>query len=47
MTGIVRRDDDGQFKYLCPAHDCERWNGPYGTAQVAIVSWLAHPPVTR
>jgi hypothetical protein len=44
MTGVLRRDDNGQFRFLCPADDCKRWNGPYDTAGLAITSWRAHIP---
>lgn len=43
-TGVIRRDDNGEFRFLCPAGDCERWNGPYATAALAIVSWRSHKP---
>lgn len=47
MSGVLRLDDDGRFKWLCPAADCERWNGPYDTPQLAIASWRGHSPAGR
>jgi hypothetical protein len=44
MSAVVKRTEGGEFKFLCPAGDCQRWNGPYGTAQLAIASWRAHKP---
>ena len=44
MTGILRSDDSGGFKFLCPSDDCKRWNGPYPTPQTAISAWRSHKP---
>lgn len=47
MIGIVSRDPDSQFRFVCPADDCGTSNGPYPSASVAIASWRQHKPSAK
>lgn len=39
----LRLDENGQdFRFLCVAPKCARWNGPFPSAQVALASARAH-----
>ena len=46
LSGVISRDQVGCYRYVCPAEDCSKSNGPYVSAQLAIASWRNHPPVT-
>ena len=49
LAALLRCFDGDVWRWLCPSSDCAahaddrpRWNGPYGTGQVALASWRAH-----
>ncbi len=41
QTAMLRLAD-GEWRYLCTAKPCERWNGPYEAGQQALASFRAH-----
>ncbi len=43
LTGSVQRVS-GDYRWSCPADECGRSNGPYGTAGAAIAAWRTHTP---
>jgi hypothetical protein len=43
LCGVISRDQNGGYRYVCPADTCGTSNGPYSTPQLAIVSWRNHP----
>lgn len=44
LSAVISRDQSGGYRFVCPAEECSTSNGPYDSAQLAIVSWRAHPP---
>ena len=41
QTAMLRLDD-GEWRFLCTAKPCERWNGPYEAGHQALASFRAH-----
>jgi hypothetical protein len=46
-TSGMLRSTDGAARFLCARHGCERWNGPYASAQVALASFRDHRRTVR
>jgi hypothetical protein len=48
-TALVRCEErsGGGYRWLCTEHGCERWNGPFVSAQLAIASWVSHRDAVR
>lgn len=42
LVGVISRDPNLQFRFVCPAVICGTSNGPYDTAESAIASWRQH-----
>lgn len=47
MTGIITRDENQQFRFVCPAEVCGTSCGPFDTASLAIASWRTHKPSVK
>jgi hypothetical protein len=42
-ANVIRPDEHGRgYRFLCVGPQCVRWNGPYGTALIALASAAAH-----
>jgi hypothetical protein len=49
LAAMIRCFPGSVWRWLCPSAACAarkdgtpRWNGPYGTGQLALASWRAH-----
>jgi hypothetical protein len=47
MVGVLSRDQNSQFRFVCPADDCGTSCGPYDRAATAIASWRTHRPSAK